>query len=357
MTMNVEFYYRKKIPVSILGATGLVGQRFVQLLTDHPWFTIECLTASENSAGKLYGEVVDWQMPVALPNEIAEMRICKTEPVHQTAIAFSALDSSVAGPVEEQYAAAGYAVISNTKNHRMDPLVPLVIPEVNSRHFQLLEKQKHHESGFIVTNPNCVVIGLAMALKPLYDQFGIQAVQVSTMQAISGAGNQKETKLEVEDNVIPYIAEEEQKVELEPLKILGNLTGERIVLADFKISAQCNRVPVSEGHLENISVKFKENAIKQDIIDLWKNFKGEPQGLGLPSAPKHPIHYFHEDQFPQPRKQRDIENGMAVSIGRLRECSNFDWKFSILSHNTIRGAAGCAVLNAELLVKQGYIYW
>ncbi len=355
--MNVEFYYRKKIPVTILGATGLVGQRFVQLLSVHPWFAIECLAASEKSAGQLYAEAVDWQMATPLPDEIGQIRVAKCEPDHQTAIAFSALDCSVAGPIEELYAGEGYAVISNSKNHRMDPFVPLVIPEVNSRHFKLLEKQSYHENGFIVTNPNCVVIGLAMALKPLHDQYGFESIHVSTMQAISGAGNQKATKLEVDDNVIPYIAEEEEKVESEPLKILGTFTGDRIANADFKISAQCNRVPVSEGHLENISVKLKQKAIKQDIIDLWKNFKGEPQGLGLPSAPKYPIHYFHEDQFPQPKKQRDVENGMAVSIGRVRECANFDWKFSILSHNTIRGAAGCAILNAELLVKQGYIYW
>ncbi|NGX58561.1 MAG: Aspartate-semialdehyde dehydrogenase [Chlamydiae bacterium] len=357
MTMNVEFYYRKKIPVVILGATGLVGQKFVQLLDGHPWFVIESLVASEKSVGKTYEEATDWQMSIPIPEEIATMRVEPCKPDIDATIAFSALDSSVAWEIEEEFAKVGYAVVSNTSSHRMDPMVPLVIPEVNNRHFKLIENQGYHEHGFIVTNPNCAVIALAMALKPVYDQFGIEAVQVATMQAISGAGNQKEVKLEVDDNIIPFIEEEEEKIEKEPLKILGILTKETFTSAEFSISAQCNRVPVSEGHMENISMKLGEAATKQDIIDLWSNFKGEPQGLQLPTAPQHPIHYFHQDEFPQPKKQRDIEKGMAVSIGRLRECSNFDWKFSILSHNTIRGAAGCAILNAELLVKQGYIYW
>lgn len=357
MTMNVEFYYRKKIPVVILGATGLVGQKFIQLLEGHPWFVVEVLAASEKSIGKTYEEVVDWQLPTPIPEEVAKTRIVACKPGMDATIAFSALEASVAWEIEEEFARAGFAVISNTKSHRMDPMVPLVIPEVNNRHFHLIEKQGYHEHGFIVTNPNCAVIALAMALKPLQDQYGIEAVQVATMQAVSGAGNQKELKLEVDDNIIPFIAEEEEKIEREPLKILGTLKGETFHSAEFSISAQCNRVPVSDGHLENISVKLRDRANKQDIIDLWRNFKGEPQGFQLPSAPRQPIHYFHQDAFPQPKKQRDIEKGMAVSIGRLRECSNFDWKFSVLSHNTIRGAAGCAILNAELLVQQNYIYW
>ena len=357
MTMNVEFYYRKKIPVVILGATGMVGQKFIQLLDGHPWFVVESVTASENSVGKTYEEAVNWQLGTPIPKEVAEIRVEKCEPGMDATIAFSALSSSVAWDIEEKFARAGYAVISNTKSHRMDPMVPLVIPEVNNRHFQLIKEQGYHEHGFIVTNPNCAVIALAMALKPLDDQYGVEAVQVSTMQAISGAGNQKEVALEVEDNIIPYIAEEEEKIEKEPLKILGSLTDNAVIQADFSISAQCNRVPVSDGHLENVSIKLKDGAKKQDIIDLWRNYKGEPQGLQLPTAPQYPIHYFHQDEFPQPKKQRDIEKGMAVSIGRLRECSNFDWKFSVLSHNTIRGAAGCAILNAELLVKQNYIFW
>jgi len=357
MTMNVEFYYRKKIPVVVLGATGLVGQKFIQLLENHPWFVIEAVTASEKSAGKTYQEAVDWQMNTPMPEEVVDMRVEKCEPGMDATVAFSALDSSVAWEIEEKFAKAGYAVVSNTKSHRMDPMVPLVVPEVNNRHFQLIKQQGYHENGFIVTNPNCAVIALVMALKPLEDQYGIEAVQVATMQAISGAGNQKEVALDVEDNIIPYIAEEEDKIEKEPLKILGTLTNDALKQAEFSVSAQCNRVPVTDGHLENISVKLKSEATKQDIIDLWRNFKGEPQGWQLPSAPQFPLHYFHQDEFPQPKKQRDIEKGMAVSIGRLRECSNFGWKFSVLSHNTVRGAAGCAILNAELLVKQGYIYW
>ncbi len=357
MTMNIEFYYRKKIPVVVLGATGLVGQKFIQLLDHHPWFNIEVVAASENSVGKIYEDVVDWQMKTPIPESVAKLRIEKCAPPMDATLAFSALDSSVAGEIEETFAKAGFPVISNAKNHRMDPEVPLVIPEVNNRHFQLIEAQKFHEHGFIVTNPNCAVIALAMALKPLHDQYGIEAVQVATMQAVSGAGGQKGLALDIEDNIIPYIADEEEKIEQEPKKLLGDLKDKQVTPADFTISAQCNRVPISDGHLENISVKLRSKAAKQDIIDLWRNFKGEPQGLQLPSAPQFPIHYFHEDHYPQPKKQRDIEKGMAVSVGRLRECSNFGWKFSVLSHNTVRGAAGCAILNAELLVKQGYIYW
>jgi len=357
VTMNVEFYYRKKIPVVILGATGVVGQKFIQLLDGHPWFVVESVTASEKSVGKTYQEVVDWQLKTPIPKEVADLRIEPCQPGMDATIAFSALTPSVAWDIEETFAKAGYAVVSNTKSHRMDPMVPLVIPEVNNRHFKLIKEQGYHEHGFIVTNPNCAVIALAMALKPLHDQYSVEAVQVATMQAISGAGNQKEVALEVEDNIIPYIAEEENKIEKEPLKILASMSDGTLTHAEFKVSAQCNRVPVSDGHLENIPVKLKEATTKQDIIDLWSSFKGEPQGLQLPTAPQYPIHYFHQDDFPQPKKQRDIEQGMAVSVGRLRECSNFDWKFSILSHNTVRGAAGCAILNAELLVKQGYIYW
>jgi len=357
MAMNTEFYYREKIPVAILGATGLVGQRFIELLQEHPWFKIEALIASEQSAGKPYGEVVDWQMGIPLPEEIAKIKILPPKPNLDCSIAFSALTNQAAGPIEKAFAEAGYAVISNARSHRMDPTVPLIVPEVNARHFKMIQNQTYHDHGFIVTNPNCAVIGLVMALKPLYDQFGIEAVQVSTLQAISGAGNRSATKEAVNDNVIPYIQDEEEKIETEPHKILGALMNSHIEQATFPISAHCNRVPVSDGHLENISLRLKQKASRQEIIDAWSSFKGEPQALSLPSAPENPIHYFHDDDQPQPKKLRNLEKGMAVSIGRLRQCKNFDWKFSILSHNTVRGAAGTAILNGEMLVKNGSIFW
>ncbi|MCB1149391.1 MAG: aspartate-semialdehyde dehydrogenase [Chlamydiia bacterium] len=342
--MNVDFYFRKKIPVAILGATGLVGQKFVELLANHPWFEIDTLVASEKSAGKKYGEAVDWKMATPLPQQIASMPVRAYTTKLDVSVCFSALDSSVAKTLERELADAGYAVISNTSSHRMDPDVTLVVPEVNPEHLDLVKDKK----GFIVTNPNCVVIGLVMALKPLVDQYGVEAVHVSTMQAISGAGLQG-ALLDVDDNVIPYIADEESKVESEPKKILS--------APDLVISAHCNRVHVSDGHLENLSVRLKKEAVKQDIIDMWNSFRGEPQGLQLPSAPANPLIYHPEEDQPQPKKTRHLEKGMAVSIGRLRPCPNFGWKFSILSHNTVRGAAGCAVLNAEMLVKRGLLFW
>nr|MBP9124152.1 aspartate-semialdehyde dehydrogenase [Ignavibacteriaceae bacterium] len=263
------------------------------------------------------------------------------------------LDSSVAGEIEENFAKAGYIVVSNSRNHRFDPDVPLLIPEVNGDHLQLLSIQKY--SGAIVTNPNCSTIGMVMALKPLFDNFGLESVNVVTMQALSGAGYPGVSGLDSTDNVIPFISGEEEKLETEPLKILGKFNGSGIDLTDIKISASTNRVPVLDGHTESIQVKLKSKATKEDILKVWKEFSTEPQALMLPFAPIKPIHYFTEDRYPQPRLHRNIDKGMATSVGRLRECNIFDYKFTVLSHNTVRGAAGGAILCAELMVKKGLI--
>ncbi|MDP2301488.1 MAG: aspartate-semialdehyde dehydrogenase [Ignavibacteria bacterium] len=344
----------KKIPVSILGATGSVGQKFIQLLENHPYFYITSLAASDRSAGKKYGEVVNWILPTPIPDNLSEMIIDKCEPNLNCKIVFSGLDSSVAGEIEENFAKNNYLVISNSKIHRFDSDVPLLIPEVNADHIELLSTQKFGGGG-IITNPNCSTIGLAIALKPLFDNFEIEAVNVVTLQALSGAGYPGVSSLDIIDNVIPYISGEEEKIELEPKKIFGKLKNGRIEFAEIKISAQCNRVAVIDGHLESVQIKFRTKPEIGDIISAWENFSSSPQKLNLPSAPIKPIHYFYDERFPQPRLHRNLDKGMAVSIGRLRECSIFDYKFSILSHNTIRGAAGGAILCAELLVAKEYI--
>lgn len=350
-----DFQYREKIPVGILGATGSVGQKFVQLLASHPWFEIAALAASERSCGRPYGEVAHWQMPTPLPQALAQMVVRPCTPPLPCSIVFSALDSSVAGEVEEAFADQGYCVISNSRNHRMDPDIPLVIPEVNGDHLRLVDQQKR--KGKIVTNPNCSVIGLAMALKPLDLRFGVEAVQVVTLQAISGAGFKGRKTMDIEDSVIPFIRGEEQKIEMELQKILGKYEGEKIAPRSILVSAHCNRVPVSDGHMLCVSVKLNKPASEQEVLDAWTQFSGEAQQLQLPSAPLQPIRYFPEEAFPQTKYHRDEARGMAVSIGRLRKCPLMDYKFVALSHNTIRGAAGCALLIAEEMAKKGMIYW
>ncbi len=344
----------EKIPVGILGATGMVGQKFVQLLSSHPWFEIVALGASDRSVGKRYGEAIKWAMPAALPHHIAQMPVRACRPDLPCSVVFSGLDSAVAGEIEQQFAQAGYKVISNSSSHRMDPSVPLLIPEVNSEHAKLLLHQSFGR-GTILTNPNCSVIGLAMALKPLLDRWEIEAVHVVTLQALSGAGYPGIPSMDILDNVIPHIAGEEAKVETEPLKILGTLREKEIVPYPMRLSAQCTRVSVADGHLACISVKFKKKASASEILTAWSEFQGEPQQLKLPTAPIRPLVYLEDETHPQPKLHRTLEEGMAVSIGRLRECPLFDWKFVILSHNTVRGAAGCAILNAELMAKKGYL--
>lgn len=348
MTIMTE---NKKIPVSILGATGSVGQKFIQLLANHPYFQTVEVMASEKSAGKPYKEAVNWILPSPIPEDVAKFKIGKCEPSNKTRFVFSGLDSNVAGEVETDFAQAGYVVISNAKNHRMDDDVPLLIPEVNPDHLNIITAQSFN-GGIIVTNPNCSTIGLTIALKPLDDEFGIEYLNVVTMQAVSGAGFPGVSSLSIIDNIVPYIGGEEDKVEKEPLKILGTLDNNAIVYKDFPISAQCNRVSVIDGHLESVQIKFKKQATKDQIINAWESFRGEPQVLNLPTAPKKLIYYFDDPRYPQPRLNRNLENGMAVSVGRLQECPVFDFKFVVLSHNTMRGAAGGAVLCAELLIKK-----
>ncbi len=344
----------KKISVGILGATGMVGQKFVELLSSHPWFEIVALAASDRSAGKRYGEAMQWLMPTTLSQKIADMPVVTCQPTLPCDLVFSGLDSKVAGEIEETFARAGYKVVSNSSNHRMDPTVPLLIPEINSDHLKLIQHQRFGK-GAIITNPNCSVIGMTLSLKPLLDQWGIEAVHAVTLQALSGAGYPGVPSMEILDNVIPYIAGEEDKVEREPLKIMGTCQGKEIIPYPMRLSAQCNRVPVTDGHLACLSVKFKKKANANEILVAWRSFEGEPQWLKLPMAPKRPIIYLEDERHPQPKLHRTLESGMAVSIGRLRECPLFDWKFVILSHNTMRGAAGCAILNAELMVKKGYL--
>lgn len=342
-----------KIKVAVLGATGSVGQKFIQLLEDHPYFELYELGASDRSAGKKYKDAVNWFMTSPIPEGIGDLIVKNCEPPFESRIVFSGLDSSVAGEIEENFAKAGYIVVSNSRNHRFDPDVPLLIPEVNGDHLQLLSIQKY--SGAIVTNPNCSTIGMVMALKPLFDNFGLESVNVVTLQALSGAGYPGVSGLDSTDNVIPFISGEEEKLETEPLKILGKFNGSGIDLTDIKISASTNRVPVLDGHTESIQVKLKSKATKEDILKVWNEFSTEPQALMLPFAPIKPIHYFTEDRYPQPRLHRNIDKGMATSVGRLRECNIFDYKFTVLSHNTVRGAAGGAILCAELMVKKGLI--
>lgn len=345
----------KKISVAVLGATGSVGQKFIELLADHPYFELNELAASERSANKKYKEAVNWIMQKPLSAKFADMIVKDCEPNLNSIIVFSALDASVAGEVEEKFAKAGCIVISNARNHRYDPNVPLIIPEVNPEHLQMIKYQKYG-GGAIITNPNCSTIGLVMALKPLHQNFGIEAVNVVTMQAISGAGYPGLPSMDIIDNAIPFIGGEEAKMEKEPLKILGSLNSNgEVDFANIKISAQCNRVAVNDGHLECVQIKLKRKVPIGEIINSWINFKSEPQTLKLPSAPIQPIYYFPDDKYPQPKIHRNLDNGMAASAGRLRECSLFDYKFVVLSHNTVRGAAGGTILIAELLYAKGFL--
>jgi aspartate-semialdehyde dehydrogenase len=345
----------KKISVGILGATGSVGQKFIELLGSHPWLEITSLAASSRSVGKTYQEATNWFMTTSIPEHVRNMRISTCEPNLPCKIVFSGLDAKIAGEIEEKFAKAGYIVVSNSRNHRFDQDVPLVIPEINPNHLELIKSQKYGK-GCIVTNPNCSTIGLVIALKPLLDKFGLDSVAVTTLQALSGGGYSGVSSVAILDNVLPYIADEEEKMQVEPLKILGQLGQGKInYLEGLKISAQCNRVPVLDGHLECVSVKLKNKASKEEIIKAWRDFKGLPQKLNLPMAPKAPIHYFDDPNLPQPKLQRNLDKGMAVSIGRLRECPVLDYKFTLLSHNTIRGAAGGAILNAEMLLAHNHL--
>jgi aspartate-semialdehyde dehydrogenase len=347
----------ERIPVAVLGATGSVGQRFIQLLEKHPWFRLHEVVASERSAGKRYGEAADWRLESLMPTDASALEVKPLGAALESRLLFSGLDSSVAGEAEDEYANRGCAVISNSRNHRMDDDVPLLIPEINAEHLDAIDAQKKRRgaSGYIVTNPNCSVMGLAIALAPIERLCGIELVQVTTMQAISGAGYAGVASYAILDNVIPFIGGgEEDKIEKEPRKILGKWST-RFEDAPMKISAQVNRVPVIDGHLMTISLKLRNRASIEELRAALESFEGEPQRLGLPFAPKRPIHYIDAPDRPQPRLDRDREHGMAVSVGRLRPCNVLDVRLVALVHNTIRGAAGAAILNAELLKARGLL--
>jgi aspartate-semialdehyde dehydrogenase len=348
---------QKKIPIGILGATGVVGQRFVQMLEHHPWFEVAWLAASDRSEGRPYGDAARWKLKTAIPARVSAMTVSPATPESAPKIIFAALDAAIAAELEPRFAAAGCAVITNSSALRMQSDVPLVIPEVNPDHIQLLECQtwRRQSGGFVVTNPNCSAIGLVMALAPLQHRFGIETVIAVTMQAVSGAGYPGVASLDILGNVIPYIAKEEEKMEEETRKLLGRLNGSRIEPGAFAMSAQCNRVAVEDGHTESVSLKLKSKVKPEELINAWNEFRSVPQELNLPSAPKQPVVYLNAADRPQPRLDADCGGGMTATVGRLRACGVLDWKFTVLSHNTIRGAAGAALLNAELLKAKGYL--
>jgi aspartate-semialdehyde dehydrogenase len=346
-----------KIPVGILGATGMVGQRFIQLLERHPWFEVAWVAASERSFGKSYEEAAKWKMKTPIPRKVATMILSAAEPKDAPKVIFAALDADIAREMEPAFAEAGCAVISNSSAFRMHPQVPLVIPEINADHLKLIEHQswRKQSGGFMVTNSNCSVMGLAIALAPLQKAFGIEAVFAVTMQAVSGAGYPGVPSMDILGNVVPYIKNEEEKMQEEAGKLLGKLKGREVVPAEFVISAHCNRVAVEDGHTESISIKLKKRATAEKIIAAWREYRGGAHELNLPFAPAEPIFYDERPDRPQPRLDIERGHGMTVSCGRLRPCSILDWKFTMLSHNTIRGAAGAALLNAELLKAKGYL--
>ena len=340
--------------IGILGATGMVGQRFIQLLENHPWFEVAWLAASDRSSGKPYGEAVRWKLDTPLPERIAAMPVSPATPEGAPRVIFAALDADIARDLEPKFAAAGCAVISNSSAFRMQADVPLVIPEVNAGHLPLLEKQswRQQSGGYIVTNPNCSAIGLVLALRPIVERFGVEAIFVSTMQAVSGAGYPGVPVLDILGNVVPYIKNEEEKMQEETLKLLGTLVNGVIEPLPAKMSAHCNRVAVEDGHTESVSIKLGKKATREELIAAWTEF-APLAGKDLPTAPAQPIEYLTAVDRPQPRLDRMRGAGMAATVGRLRPCSLLDWKFTVLSHNTIRGAAGAALLNAELLVSLG----
>ena len=343
---------RRKIPVAVLGGTGTVGQRFVQLLEGHPWFEIVEILASDQSAGRSYAEAVGsrWKLTTRIPADVAKLRVRAPGDKLQGRVLFSALDASVAGELEHEYASRGHLVSSNARNHRMDPGVPLAIPEVNRDHLKLLDLQPYKNGGGLVTNPNCSTIVIAIALAPLHRAFGVDAAIVTTFQATSGAGYPGVPSLDILGNVVPFISGEEEKIESETQKILGRIGPKGIAHAEFPVSALCHRVAVLDGHQMAISLRFKTRASKKRILDAWEGFR-PLRKLNLPSAPDQPIEARPENDRPQPRLDADRAGGMGITVGRLRPCPVLEWKFEAVGHNTIRGAAGAAILNAEILVR------
>ena len=348
----------KKWRAGVLGATGMVGQRVVKLLEDHPWFELTAVAASERSMGKTYAEAVRWHLEGPIPELARKLVVKDLDPALDCDFVFSALDSSVAGKAEEDFARAGYPVVSNSKNHRMDPDVPLLIPEVNAAHVEAIraqQKNRGYDTGFIVTNPNCSTAGLVLVLKPLADVFGLEKIFVVTLQAVSGAGYPGVPSLDILGNVVPFISGEEEKMEAEPQKLLGKWDGSRFIEAGLGISAHCNRVPVADGHLECASVRLKKTATLEEVREALRTFEVSPELASLPTGLKHPIVVQNEDDRPQPRKDVNAGHGMAAVVGRVRECPLLDVKLTLLSHNLVRGAAGAALLNAELLAARGFL--
>jgi aspartate-semialdehyde dehydrogenase len=346
----------ERIPVGVLGATGTVGQEFASFLQDHPWFELKWLGASDRSAGKAYREAATWRLGGETPAYVSEIVVSDSVPKDAPKLVFSSMDASVATEIERAFAESGRAIVSNSRNHRMEADVPLLVPEANADHLGLVETQRKVRGwpGMIVTNPNCSTITLVMALAPL-KQFGVKKVVVTTMQAVSGAGYPGVASLDILGNVVPFIGGEEPKMESETQKILGDFAETKIVPLPAKVSAACNRVPVIDGHTICVSVEFEKKPSEQELIAAWNGFRGVPQQKNLPSAPAQPVIYMEQPDRPQPRRDVERENGMAVFVGRLRKCPVFDYKFVAMGHNTVRGAAGAAVLNAELMKVQGLL--
>ena len=349
---------KKKWRAGVLGATGIVGQRLVKLLSEHPWFDLTEVAASERSSGRTYAEAVRWHLETPIPAVAGDLVVKGVEPVLNCDFVFSALDSSVAGPVEEDFARAGYPVVSNSRNHRMDADVPLLIPEVNASHLDAIsvqQKNRGYDTGFIVTNPNCSTAGLVLVLKPLADAFGLERIFVVTLQAISGAGYPGVASMDIQGNVVPFISGEEEKMEAEPQKLLGKWDGTRFIEAGLGISAHCNRVPVLDGHLECVSLGLKKIASLQEVRGALQMFEVDEELASLPTALRHPVVVVEEENRPQPRRDVEAGDGMAAVVGRIRECPLHDVKLTLLSHNLVRGAAGAALLNAELLAARGFL--
>ena len=346
-----------RIPVAVLGATGNVGQRFIQLLQGHPWFRIAELVASERSAGKTFAEATTWRLGADMPADVRDLIVQDYQADLQSAVAFSGLPSDVASEIETRLAANGIAVVSNTATHRMEPDVPLIIPEVNADHLAAIRSQQERRGwkGYITTNSNCSVMHLVLTLKPLQDAFGLKKVLVTTLQAVSGAGYPGVPSLDMIDNVVPYIGNEEEKMETEAMKMLGSFVDGSFVGADFVLSAHCNRVPVRDGHTECVSLALGGTPSPAEVIEAFESFRALPQQLGLPSAPERPVVVRREENRPQPQLDRDTEHGMASVVGRVRPCPVLGLKYVLLGHNTIRGAAGAGILNAELLHAQGLL--
>jgi len=347
----------KKINIAILGATGMVGQRFVQQLVNHPWFRISALASSERRTARSYGDACNWVLEGGIPSEVSGMEVQPVQPGLDAQIVFSALPAEVARVVEPKFAQAGYAVCSNASAFRYDEDVPVIIPEINHDHTALLEKQKQTRGwkGLIVTSPNCTTSGIAIPLKPLDDTFGIKQLFVVSMQAVSGAGYPGIAYLDIQDNVIPFIGGEEQKIESETHLLLGRMQGNARISAIFPVSAQANRVSVREGHTINLSVGLNADPGLDAVLDALRGFHGISELPQLPSSPKHLIIVHDTDDRPQPRRDRAVNAGMSVSVGRVRPCPILDYRMVTVSHNTLRGAASGSILNAELLVAKGYL--